>query len=327
MELAITLGRVGGDVVHQPFAYSLAFAGQLKNWRGEYAEALPLQAEGLRIAREHNLLMPLLFVIWDIGLALTGKGDYDDALAAFEEGLLLSEKVGAEIRRLRFLNSLGWLYSELGDLDRALDFNQRGAEGARKRGDPETTANAELNQGDIFLAMGNLALASKFLDGVHRLVNDPTTSEWMKWRYSMHLFASLGELWLARGDLAKAREFAEQCLELATRTNSRKYLVRGGRLKGEIALACRQPDEAEAALRQALTIAQAIGNPTQLWKTHLALGQLQAEAKRREQARRSIQAARAVIDRVKANLQNPGLRASLENSPPIRRVYDLSSPF
>jgi tetratricopeptide (TPR) repeat protein len=87
--------------------YSLAFAGQLKNWRGEYAEALPLQAESLRIAREHNLLMPLLFVIWDTGLVLTGKGDYDEALARFEEGLLLSEKVGAEIRRLRFLNSLG----------------------------------------------------------------------------------------------------------------------------------------------------------------------------------------------------------------------------
>ena len=80
---------------------SLAFAGQLKNWRGEYAEALPLQAESLHIAREHNLLMPLLFVIWDTWLALTGKGDYDEALATFEEGLRLSEKVGAEIRRLR----------------------------------------------------------------------------------------------------------------------------------------------------------------------------------------------------------------------------------
>ena len=78
---------------------------------------------------------------------------------------------------------------------------------------------------------------------------------------------------------------------------------------------------------QALTTAQAIGNPTQLWKTHLALGQLQAEVKRREQARQSFQAARAVIDQVKAHLQHPGLRASLEHSPLIRRVYDLSAPF
>jgi tetratricopeptide (TPR) repeat protein len=311
--------------VHQPFAYSLAFAGQLKNWRGEYAEALPLQAESLRIAREHNLLMPLLFVIWDTGLVLTGKGDYDEALATFEEGLLLSEKVGAEIRRLRFLNSLGWLYSELGDLDRALDLNRQSAEGARRRGDQEVIANAELNLGDIFLVKGDLALAQEYLDGVYRLVQDPATSDWMKWRYSTHLFASLGELWLAKGDAVKAWEFAERCLEIAMPTNSRKYLVKGYRLKGEIALARRQWDEAEGMLRQALTIAQAIRNPTQLWRTHLALGRLYAESKKPERARQAFRSARQVIDRVKASLRNPGLRASLEHSPLIRHVYDLEA--
>jgi predicted ATPase len=81
------------------------------------------------------------------------------------------------------------------------------------------------------------------------------------------VFASLGELWLARGDPAKAQEFADQCLELATRTNLRKYLVKAWRLKGESALARGQWDEAEGMLRQALALAQAIGNPTQLWKT------------------------------------------------------------
>lgn len=43
----------------------------------------------------------------------------------------------------------------------------------------------------------------------------------MRWRYSIHLFASLGELALARGDVAQAREHADECLERATRTRSR----------------------------------------------------------------------------------------------------------
>jgi tetratricopeptide (TPR) repeat protein len=326
IDQALAVSRLVGHVLHQ--SLSLRMAGQLKNWEGDYAEAARLQSESLRIAREHNLLLPLLTGLWSYGVILTGKGNYDEALTVFEEGLALAEKVGDEVLRHypRLLNSLGWLYIELGDLGRALDLNRQGAEGAHKRGDAEMIANAELNLGDIFLVKGDLALAQEYLDSVSRLVNDPSTSEWMKWRYSMHLFASLGELWLAREDLAKAREFAKQCLELAARTNSRKYLVMGRRLKGEIALARRQWDEAESSLRQALTTAQAIGNPTQLWKIHLALGQLQAEAKRREQARQSFQAARAVIDQVKANLQNLGLRASLENSPLIRRVYDLSAP-
>jgi class 3 adenylate cyclase/tetratricopeptide (TPR) repeat protein len=321
IDLVLTISRAGSDVVHQSLA--LTFAGRLKNWRGEYAEALPLQAEGLRIAREHNLLVPLLFGFFHGGLALTGKGEYDEALARFEEGLVLSEKVGNEIYHHRILNSLGWLLIECGDLDRALDLNRQGSEWARKRGDPETIANAELNLGDIFLAQGDFTLAQDFLDGVYRLVHNPATSDWMKWRYSMHLFASLGELWLARGELTKAREFADCCLEIAMRTNSRKYVVRGWRLLGEIARARRQWDEAAGWLRQALPLAQMVGNPTQLWKTHLALGQLHAETRQPEQARQAYQTARTIVEQVRTSLQNPELRASLARLPLPQWVYDV----
>ena len=202
-----------------------------------------------------------------------------------------------------------------------LPSTDKGPSGPGQRGDPETIANAELNLGDIFLAQGDFTLAQEFLDGVYRLVHHPATSDWMKWRYSMHLFASLGDLWLARGEPARAQEFVDQCLDIATRTNSRKYLVKGWRLRGEIALAHRQWDEAAGWLQQALTLAQTIGNPTQLWKTHLALGRLHAEARQPEQARQAYQAAREVIERVKASVQNPELRASLEQSPLIQQVY------
>jgi tetratricopeptide (TPR) repeat protein len=170
---------------------------------------------------------------------------------------------------------------------------------------------------------GDLTLAQEFLDGVYRLAHNPETNEWMKWRYSTHLFASLGELWLARGEPARAEEFAAQCLEIATRTNSRKYVVKGWRLLGEIALARRQWGEAERALQQALTIAQSIGNPTQLWKTHLAYGRLHAATRKPEMAQQAYGVAREVIERVKGNLRDPGLRASLESAPLMRRIYDL----
>jgi len=322
IEQALTMSQSGADVFSQSAA--LSFTGLLKNWEGKYAEASRFLAESLRIAREQNLVMPLINGSQRYGLTLTGKGDYDEALAVFDEGLEFSEKVGEEAFHLRLLNGLGWFYSELGDLDRALDLNRRSAEGGRKRGDPETIANAEINLGDVFLVQGDLAMAQELLDGVYRLANDPATSDWMKWRYSMHLFASYGELWLARGDIAKAQKFTDQCLEIATHTDSRKYLVKGWRLKGEIAFARRQWDESEVALRKALTIAQAIGNPTQLWKTHFAIGRNYTERKRQKQARQSYEAARKVIDQIKASLQNPGLRASLESSSLIQQVYDLS---
>lgn len=283
------------DTLHQSLA--LYLTRFLKNWEGNYPEAAHVQSEGLRIAREHNLLLPILHSFFGYGITLTGKGDYKEAFAIFEEGLIFSEKVGDDIYRYRLLNSLGWLHIELGNLDHALNLNHQGVEEIQKRKVPDVIANAELNLGDIYRARGDLTLAQEFLDRVYRLVNDPATSNWMKWRYSMHLFASLGELWLAHGNPAKVRECAGRCLEIATVTSSRKYLVKGYRLQGEIALTRRQWEEAEALLQQALTLAQSIGNPTQLWKTHLAIGRLHTEARRREKAQQAYQAACAVIDR------------------------------
>jgi tetratricopeptide (TPR) repeat protein len=321
LEQALKISREAGDVLHE--SLSLCFMGLATNWAGDYAQASRFLSEGLRIARHNNLLVPHLFGLFMHGVTLTGKGDYDAALTMFEEGLALSERVGDEVQRHRMLNCLGWLYMECGDLDRGIDLNRQGAEGARKRADPETIANPEINLGDIFLAKGDLTLAHEFLDGVYRLLKNPGTSEWMKWRYSTHLFASLGELWLARGDYTKAREFAGQCLDIATRTNSRKYLVRGLRLQGEIATARRHWDDAEGALREAVMIAETVGNPTQLWKTYLAAARLKDLLNRRDDARVGYQKARQVVDRVRATLQNQSLRISLERSPIIQRIYDF----
>lgn len=126
-------------------------------------------------------------------------------------------------------------------------------------------------------------------------------------------------------DTLSRRAFAGQCMEIATRTNSRKKLVKGWRLKGDIAFARRQWEEAGHWLRQALALARDVGNPPQLWKAHLALRRLHTETGRQQQVQQSYQTACQVIDRVKTNLQNPELRTRLKRSPLIQHVYDLNS--
>src|SRR5262249_52582649 len=71
-------------------------------------------------------------------------------------------------------------------------------------------------------------------DGVERMARAAATSPWMRFRSSTRLWASMGELALAQGDLDRARARARQCLELATETNARKNLVKGWRLAGAI---------------------------------------------------------------------------------------------
>ena len=313
----IAISRAAGDVANE--ATALVFAAELKGWEGLFADAIDIYTEGIALARAHNVLMPVLEGLFMCGIALTGQGNYDLALARFEEGLALAEKVGDENFAPRYLNSMGWLYMECGDGERAMELNQRAAAGGRDRGDHESIANAELNLGDIFLSQGELGLAWEMLDRVHRLVQDPATSAWMQWRYSMHLFASLGEFWLARGEVVRAQACASQCLDMATRTHARKYLVRSQRLQGEIAFARRERDEAAAWLQRALAHANALGNPPQLWKTHMALGRLETAVGQPVQARQAYDAARQVLEGVKTHVQSPILRHSLTHSPILQR--------
>jgi class 3 adenylate cyclase/tetratricopeptide (TPR) repeat protein len=314
------ISRSQRQTFHQ--AHASVLLGLLENWRGRYEIAIVRSEEGIAVARDHHHPFPLMQGQFAHGLARTGRGDYDDALRVFNEGLALAEKLGSGFFHSRFLNSLGWIHAECGDLEHAIQLNERGLGVARERGDPETIANCELNLGDAFRAKGDLALSRELFAGVHDLVRRPSTSDWMKWRYSQHLFAGLGEIWLASDDPAKADGFCNQCLDLATRADSRKYLVRGWRLRGGIAVARLDWEAAEEALRKALAFAKRVGNPTQLWRTHLALGELYRETHRPDPARTSFAAARAVIDRIGSSLRTRELKEVFERSEAFRDVLE-----
>ena len=197
-----------------------------------------------------GLLLPLLFSCFLRGLTLTGKGDYDEALASFTEGLSLAERVGDEAIHHRLLNCLGWLYADLGDLDRRRG-SPRSAHGSVAAvADPGTQPERGAQSRRDLARPGILRARRISTTSVFRYWQGSGSSLWMRFRYSIRMFAGMGELALARGDLSAARSHSAECLELATRTGSRKNLVKGWRLAGEIARAERDWDKARRAVPQ-----------------------------------------------------------------------------
>ena len=316
---SVEKSRVGGNHFYDVMStLSDAF---IYNWRGEFDEAWRRFPHGLAVAREHGLVFPLVSSLWGGAVVLIGQGRYHEAKEYLEESISLADKSGEELFRTRALNTMGWLLAECGDLDGAIEFNRRGADASRERiGDAETLANAELNLADIYVLSRDFSPARQLLEGIHRIVRNPATSDWVKWRYSMHLFASLGEYCIEKRNMSKATEFTNQCLTLASEKHAKKYLVRGWRLKGEIAMARRQFEEAEDLLRSALTVARAIGNPTQLWKTQILTGHLNQELGRADQSRKSYQSARKVIDGINGALTDGTIRAGIDTLPLVREL-------
>jgi len=320
LDKALTFSRAAGDTVYQ--SMSLSAAGLLRNWTGDFEEAARLQDEGRALAEERGLLLPLLFSCFLQGLTLTGKGDYDEAFAAFTRGLTLAERVGDEAIHHRLLNCLGWLYADLGDLDYAETLNTESAQVGRRRRDPGTQPNAELNLAEIFFARGEFERAQDQYDAVYRYWKNPP-SQWMRFRYSIRMFAGMGALALTRGDVATARSHSAECLAMATRTGSRKNVVKALRLAGEIARSERRLDAAEGHFRQSRDVAAALGNPVQRWKSELALGTFLQETGRDAEAQLAFGAAAAVMQRVRLALREERLRQVFERHPDVLALQRL----
>jgi len=111
---------------------------------------------------------------------------------------------------------------------------------------------------------------------------------------------------------------------VAVPTRSRKFESWAWRIKGESATLRGAWGEAEDALRRALSLAEAIGQPRQTWLSHVALGRLDAASGRRDDARARYRAAWDIIAGLRAATQEPTLRAGLESSPLIREVEELA---
>ena len=142
----------------------------------------------------------------------------------------------------------------------------------------------------------------------------------MKWRYMQHCCHSLGELWLTKGDAEKALQFAEDCLQLAEPTESRKNIVKGWRLRGQAYCAQGRLVKAEAVLQKALTLAKEVGNPPQLWKTYQALGELYERQGETKQARSAYTNAIEVIDSVASRLQDQQIKQTFLAARPVQEL-------
>ena len=133
----------------------------------------------------------------------------------------------------------------------------------------------------------------------------------MKWRYTQHLNASLGELWLARADAERALAYADACIARAEETGSKRNIAKGRRLRGKALRALDEREAAQTELETALRAARDVGNPAQIWQTLEALGRPKE--------------ALAVVEQVAKGLADPDIRSTFLTSPQVTALRDAST--
>ncbi len=312
------IGELGEPLTRGFWAW---YRGLSRNWEAQYDRSLE-HLDRWQSALDQTVLTHT-GRLWNESLALTGKGEYQKALSVLDEAIAICERTGEMLVRARALNTVGWILVELQNHDAAMEWNTRSEEVALviNAPDPEIESNARLNLGDSLCALGRLDEAGKYFDIVEQTVRHATPREhFALWSYSQHFFHSCGELWLKRGDYKQALGLADECIKLAESTNRPKNVIKGRRLRGQVLLALGKPDQAEPELDMALAIAMEIGNPPQLWKTYVALGDLRKAQGRPDDARKAYRDGYAVVQRVAEGLEDEMLRETFLGSEHVQGI-------
>ena len=159
----------------------------------------------------------------------------------------------------------------------------------------ERTVFSLLNWADALLGLGDLQGAKEILDTAYGVAVNPRTHEWMRWRYTTHVFASLAQYWITAGDPRQADNWTSRCRTIAREKNSWKYISICQRLAGAIAIHAKDWDAANKTLLEAESIAKRIGHPNELWKVHSDLGVLNEVMGKPNESSKHRQTARSIL--------------------------------
>ncbi len=316
--------RLATDVFTRILALDLT--GELLHLLTREDEALALIVEALALAEDAQLGQPLQYVYFDLALTTLALGRYDQAFDAARKNIALSERVGDQgFWWCRAKNTLGRVYVELGNFELGAEHNRDAIQRALAFGDLETLRNAQLNLGDCLLAQGAVEEARSYFEGLERDFDaDTDPGEWMKWRYTMHLWMSLGQVWLALGVPDRALSFAARCLERAESAHAKRYVSKGHRARGLALSALGRAEDALDATNAALDVAIEIGGPEPIWQAHAARAVVLAAAGRRDESQTAAAAAIGVIESVARDLREPGAADVFLASADVQQIRALA---
>jgi DNA-binding CsgD family transcriptional regulator len=299
---------------------SLQVQSVLAVWRGNYPEGERLASEALALAREGHDGLALAAAHWRLGLALGERGHYAPARQVFLTGVAHAESLGERYYLSKLLNSVGWLYNELGDPDTAREWNLRALESVRgSHGERATEAEryALLNLATDELTAGNIGAAADHLRAFEPLLEQ---HEYGLIRYLNRYQLVRGELALAQGDPVSALSAANEASLLATGKGMRKNLAKSRLLTGRAHVIQGRPGKAIDALAEGVALADEIAHGSLRWQGRLWLGHA-LRALRRDAADIYREAIEHVASLARA-LDDDELRAKFLSSERVSELRD-----
>lgn len=274
--------------------------GNIEKALDYYNEALPLwHATGERSGEAATLS--------SLGRAYDSFGEYQKAIDYYDLALPLSEAVKARGWQAYTLHNLGMAYTSLAEYQAALSYFEMALELSRETKDRTGVAHTLHHMGEVCILMGTRQCQSarKYLDEALQLsrAEEDTLGEATTLNH-------LGKLFVLLGDKKKALDDYHQALRLR---RAFAYRVGEAQVLNNIAavyVSENQYQKARQYYDRALLLRQAVGDQRGQAETLYGIANVESNQGNLNKARSHIEAALSIVERLRAKVVNPEVRAS-----------------
>jgi|GEM_PF-866068 len=189
----------------------------------------------------------------NLSYLLTYRADYNEALNCANEALSMIRRTGDHFALVSVLNNIGQIHERLGNLEEALHYYQEVQDASTHFNDALLHWVITNNMATIHTLLGNLGEAERYAERALAMAESTHSS------YSMILAQrSIGNLALALGDFARARQAFTRCL--AYGQNIEEALTEAHLGLAQCAFHDQNLDAAERHAQEVLALATAANN-------------------------------------------------------------------
>jgi ATP/maltotriose-dependent transcriptional regulator MalT len=298
---------------HSVLARSLQNRAYVATFTSRYAEAEQFAAAAVEAAKISRDALTVSGAHFALGHAQVELGRYAQARGTLQAGVDHAEDSGESHYLAKLLNTMGFLYNELGDGASALHWDKRALVACR-HADIDRNWEAEcytlLNLASDEMLAGRIEAATAYRHEVEAILD---RAQMVRYRFLNRYYLLCAELALAHGDPDAALHSAAEAASLAHTRGVTKNVAKSLLCKGQALLRLGRAQEAAQRLEQAVTLADAIGHGSLRWKMRLRLAE--AYALQGRPNAELLSQAMDLVTRIADSLGEDRLRATFLASP------------
>ncbi len=295
--------------------------GHQAYWQGNFPGAIQLAQEGVTVSREIYDGFNELFNLTLLSQAYESAGRYGQAHKTLQEGLTKAKERDNKFFIGRLTNTLGWFYSEFGDVSRAVEFDQESVELGRSYRISNVEISALINLGLDYGALGQHEHALSYLEPTLERVQREAFGA-HRWRWKVRLLIGLAEVYYSAGAYEDALRYVEEGVKEAQATSSQKYVAKGWSLRGKLLAYQGNIEAAGAELQRAFSLAEQLHSPSLVYPIAFDLGQWYETAGKERKALELYGKAKAAVEDMATAVEDQDLRPILLQSAPVQAIYE-----